>query len=134
MIGEEHTLSWMGPTILPYQSTTMTFDEPGLVEWDARNFPTIGEPWWWSTHAGGNIVVLSENMDDLPIEEKLRMAQKIVHKHDDLPIMGSGSGNAEKALKIHLDPAVVSMMPDAKQYYLERIHQILPFDVKVIIE
>ena len=133
VIGEENTLSWMGPTILPYQSATMTFDDPGLVEWDARNFPTIEEPWWWSTHAGGNIVVLSENVDGLPVEEKLRMAQKIIHTQD-LPIMGSGSGNAEKALKIHLDPAVVSMIPDAKQYYLERIQQIIPFDVKVIME
>ena len=133
VIGEENTLSWMGPTILPYQSATMTFDEPGLVEWDARNFPTIEEPWWWSTHAGGNIVVLSENVDDLPVEEKLRMAQKIIHTQD-LPIMGSGSGNAEKALKVHLDPAVVSIISDAKQYYLERIQQIIPFDVKVIME
>ena len=134
VIGKEKMLSWMGPTILPYQSATMTFDEPGLVEWDARNFPTIEEPWWWSTHAGGNIVVLSENVDDLPIEERLRMAQKIIHKHDDLPIMGSGSGNAEKVLKIHLDPAVKSMIPDAEQYYLERVQQILPFDVRVIME
>ena len=133
VIGKEDTLSWMGPTIMPYQSATMTFDAPGLVEWDARNFPTIEEPWWWSTHAGGNIVVLSENVDDLSVEEKLRMAQKIIHTQN-LPIMGSGSGNAEKALKIHLDPAVVSIMPDAKQYYLERIQQIIPFDVKVIIE
>ena len=133
VIGEENTLSWMGPTILPYQSATMTFDEPGLVEWDARNFPTIEEPWWWSTHAGGNIVVLSENVGGLPVEERLRMAQKIIHTQD-LPIMGSGSGNAEKALKVHIDPAVVNIIPDAKQYYLERIQQIIPFDVKVIME
>ena len=133
VIGEENTLSWMGPTILPYQSATMTFDEPGLVEWDARNFPTIEKPWWWSTHAGGNIVVLSENVDGIPVEERLRMVQKIIHTQD-LPIMGSGSGNAEKALKVHLDPAVVSIIPDAKKYYLEKIQQIIPFDVKVIIE
>jgi len=132
-IGEEHTLSWMGPTILPYQNATIIFDEPGLVEWDARNAPNLEDPTWWSTHAGGYIVVLSEGMNDLPLEERLRVAQVMLHKYP-LPIMGSGSGNAQKALTINLDPGVVKMVPNAEEYYLQRIHQIIPFDVNVIIE
>ena len=134
VIGEEHTLSSVGPKILPYQSAFMSFDEPGLIEWDARNEPSIEEPWWWSTHAGGYIVVLSDDVDNLPLDDKLRMAQAIVHARQDLPVMGSGSGNAQKALTIDLDPAVVQMIPDAKQYYMERIQQVIPFDVTVIIE
>jgi len=52
-VGEENTLGWMGPIILPFQKTTVTFDKPGLIEWDARNAPNLEDLFWWSTHAGG---------------------------------------------------------------------------------
>lgn len=131
-MGEENTLSWMGPMVLPYQNATVTFDEPGLIEWDARNAPDLEDPLWWSTHAGGYIVVLSDDIDDFSREDKARIAQKMLH-NSDIPITSSGSGNAEKVLKIGLDPAVSEMIPDAEEYYLQRAHQIIPFDVEIVM-
>jgi len=118
-VGEEDTLDWMGPIILPYQKTTMTFDKPGLIEWDARKAPNLENPLWWQTHAGGNIVVLSDDMDNFPRDDKARIAQKMLH-NSDIPIVSSGAGNAEKVLKVSFDPAVIKMVPDAEEYYLQR--------------
>ena len=132
-VGEENTLDWMGPIILPYQKATMTFDKPGLIEWDARNAPNLEDPLWWSTHAGGIIVVLSDDMDNFSRDDKARIAQVMLH-NSDIPLTSSGSGNAEKVLNLGLDPAVTKMVPNAEEYYLQRAKQLIPFDVPIIIE
>ncbi len=132
VIGEENTLDWMGPTILPYQNATMTFDNPGLIRWDARNAPSLEEPFWWSTHAGGNIVVLSDDMNNFSREDKARIAQVILH-NSDIPLATSGSGNAEQVLMLWLDPAVTEMVPNAQEYYLQRAKQLVPFDVEIVM-
>jgi hypothetical protein len=133
MIGEENTLDWVGPIILPYQKVTMTFDKPGLIEWDARKAPNLENPLWWQSHASGNIVVLSDNMDDFSRDDKARIAQTMLH-NSDIPIVASGAGNAEKVLKVSLDPAVTKMVPNAEDYYLKRAHQLIPFDVEIVID
>ncbi|MCE2506754.1 MAG: hypothetical protein J4F36_09900 [Nitrosopumilaceae archaeon] len=132
MIGDEHTLAWMGPIILPFQKSIMTFDKPGLYEWDGQNSPNLDRPLWWSSHAGGNVVVLSDDMDDFSREDKSRIAQVMLH-NSDIPLVSSGSGNAEKVLKLGFDPAVIEMIPDAEEYYLQRAHQLIPFDVEMVI-
>ena len=131
-VGEENTLDWMGPIILPFQKATMTFDKPGLIEWDARNAPNLEDPLWWSTHAGGNIVVLSDDMNDFSREDKARIAQKMLH-NSDIPLVSSGAGNAEKVLKLGLDPAVTKVIPNAEEYYLQRAYQLIPFDVEIVM-
>lgn len=132
-IGEEDTLAWIGPTVLPFQSATMTFDISGLIEWDARKAPNLENPLWWQTHAGGDIIVLSDDIDGFSRDDRARIAQKMLH-NSDIPIVSSGAGNAEKVLKINLDPAIVAMVPDAEEYYLKRAHQLIPFDVEIVID
>jgi hypothetical protein len=111
----------------------MTFDKPGLIEWDARKAPNLENPLWWQSHASGNIVVLSDNMDDFSRDDKARIAQTMLH-NSDIPIVASGAGNAEKVLKVSLDPAVTKMVPNAEDYYLKRAHQLIPFDVEIVID
>ena len=132
VIGEEGTLGWVGPTVLPSQSAIMTFDKPGLIEWNARKAPTPEEPFWWSSHAGGNIVVLSDKINDFSRGDKARIAQKMLH-NTDIPLVSSGAGNAEQVLKMGLDPAVINTVPGAEEYYLKMAHQLIPFDVEIVM-
>lgn len=132
MVGEENTLDWMGPIILPYQKATMTFDKPGLYEWDARNAPNLDRPLWWESHANGYVVVLSDDMNDFSKDDKARIAQKMLH-NSNIPLVSSGAGNVEKVLKLGLDPAVINTVPDVEEYYLQRSHQLIPFDVEIVM-
>ena len=59
-VGEEHLLDWVGPTILPYTTASMTFDEPGNFDFNVRFAPNLENPLWWSTHTSGTIIVMSE--------------------------------------------------------------------------
>jgi len=132
-IAREHELAWIGPTILPFETGQMIFDKPGIYEWDARKAPTLENPLWWDSHAGGEIVVLADNVDDLPLEDRLRMGRAIL-ANSEIPVSGMGVGNAEHALKVSLRSAVYDMLPDAKQYYQDRAEQLIPFDIPIIIE
>ncbi len=132
MIGEENTLDWMGPIILPYQNATMTFDKPGLYEWDGRNAPNLDRPLWWESHANGHIVVLSDEINDFSRGDKAKIAQKMLH-NTDLPLVSSGAGNAKQVLMIGIDRAVINTVPDAEEYYLKRANQLIPFDVEIVM-
>ena len=111
----------------------MIFDKPGIYEWDARKAPTPENPLWWDSHAGGEIVVLADDLDDLLLEDRLRMGRAIL-ANSEIPVSGMGVGNAEHALKVSLRSAVYDMLPDAKQYYQDRAEQLIPFDIPIIIE
>ncbi len=132
-ISREHELAWIGPTILPFENGQVVFDKPGIYEWDARKTPTPENPLWWDSHAGGEIVVLADDLDDLSLEDRLRMGRAIL-ANSEIPVSGMGVGNAEHALKVSLRSAVYDMLPDAKQYYQDRAEQLIPFDIPIIIE
>ncbi len=132
MIGDEHTLAWMGPIILPFESSTMTFDRPGLYEWDGRNAPNLERPLWWSSHARGNIVVLTNDMNNFSSEDKAAIAQVMLHASD-IPIVMSGTGR-DDVFFMGIDPAVVNAVPNVEEYYLKRAHQLIPFDIEINTE
>ena len=132
-IAEEHELAWIGPTIPSFGNDKVIFDEPGIYRWDARKAPTVEEPWWWASHAGGEIVVIADDVDDLPLEDRLRMGRSILQTSE-IPTAGMGIGNADNALKISLRSAVYDMLPDAVSYYQDRAEQLVPFDIPIIIE
>ena len=127
-VGEEHLLDWVGPTILPYTTASMTFDEPGNFDFNARFAPNLENPLWWSTHTSGTIIVMSDDMSSVSREEKNKMAQSLLFDLG-LPVVGAGTGNADNVLSVQLDPSVVDVIPNATQYYKERIEQIFPFEV-----
>ena len=132
-IAREHELAWIGPKILPFENAEMFFDKPGIYEWDARTAPTVENPLWWDSHAGGEIVVLADNIDSLPLEDQLRMGRTILMASE-IPYAGMGVGNADKALKVGLKSAIYEMLPNAGQYYQDRAEQLIPFDIPIIIE
>ena len=132
-IAREHELAWIGPTIPPFENGRIVFDEPGIYEWDARIAPTSENPLWWESHTGGDIVVLADDVSDLPLEDKLRMGRAILQTSE-IPAAGMGVGNADKALKVGLRSAIYDMLPDAVQYYQDRAEQLVPFDIPIIIE
>ena len=123
-IAREHELTWIGPTIIPFERGQVIFDKPGIYEWDARKAPTLKNLLWWDSHAGGEIVVLADDLDDLPLEDRLRMGRAIL-ANSEIPVAGMGGGNAEHALKVSLRPAVYDMLPDAKQYYQDMAEQLI---------
>ena len=132
-IAREHELTWIGPTIPPFENDQVIFEKPGIYEWDARKAPTPENPLWWDSHTGGDIVVLADNVDDLPLEDRLRMGRAIL-MNSEIPYGGMGVGNADHALKVSLRPAVYEMLPDAIPYYQDRAEQLIPFDIPIIIE
>lgn len=132
-IAREYELAWIGPTIPPFENGQVVFDKPGIYEWDARKLPTLENPLWWDSYAGGEIVVLDDNIDDLPLEDRLRMGRAIL-ANSEIPAWGMGVGNAEHALKVILIPGVYDMLPGAIQYYQDRAEQLIPFDIPIIIE
>ncbi len=127
-VGEEHLLGWVGPTILPYTTASMTFDEPGNFDFNARFAPNLENPLWWSTHTRGTIIVMSDDMSSVSREEKNKMAQSLLFDLG-LPVVGAGTGNADNVLSVQLDPSIVEIIPNATQYYKERIEQIFPFEI-----
>ena len=132
-IAKEHELTWIGPTIPPFGNGQVIFEKPGIYEWDARKTPTLESPLWWDSHAGGEVVVLSDNVDDLPLEDRLGMGRAIL-KNSEIPFSGMGIGNAEHALKVSLRSAIYEMLSDAVPYYQDRAEQLIPFDIPIIIE
>ncbi|MCV0400131.1 MAG: hypothetical protein K5785_09080 [Nitrosarchaeum sp.] len=132
-IAKEHELTWIGPVIPPFGNDKVVFEKPGIYEWDARKAPTLENPLWWDSHARGDIVVLADDMDDLPLEDRLRMGRAIL-MNSEIPYAGMGIGNAEHALKVSLRSAVYEMLPDAVQYYQDRAEQLMPFDIPIITE
>lgn len=131
-ISEEHELAWIGPVIKPNHSAVVNFDSPGYYEWDARTAPTIEQPDWWGSHAGGRIVLLSDDVNNLPFEDRVKMAGTIVMESD-IPLVGLGMGNNE-GLRVDFNQAIINALPGASQYYKQKILQLIPFDVPVIIQ
>jgi hypothetical protein len=131
-VSDEHELAWIGPEIKPNQSAVVTFDFPGYYEWDARTAPTIEQPDWWGSHAGGSIVLLSDEVNNLPFEDRVKMAGTIVMESD-IPLVGLGMGNNE-GLRVDFNQAITKALPGASQYYKQKILQLIPFDVPVIIQ
>jgi len=128
-IAKEHELTWIGPTIPPFGNGQVIFEKPGIYEWDARKAPTLENPLWWDSHARGEIVVLADNVDDLPLEDRLHMGRAIL-MNSEIPSAGMGIGNAEHALKVGLRSAVYEMLPN----YQDRAEQLVPFDIPIIVE
>jgi len=130
---KENELSWIGPTIPPFGHDQVIFEKPGIYEWDARIAPTLENLLWWGSHAGGDIVVISDNLDDLPLIDRLDMGRTII-MNSEVPYGGMGIGNADHSLTISLRAGIYEMLPDAGQYYQDRVEQLIPFDIPIILE
>jgi|SRR3989344_129264 len=131
-VEEEDKLKWKTQIIGPNQTATVSFNATGHYEWDARFPPTPELSGWWGAHTGGSISIISNETSNLEFQEKLRIAGSII-KNSEIPWTGLGMGN-NRGLTIDFNSAIFHMLPDATEYYTARAHQLIPFDVPVVIE
>ncbi len=129
--GDWQNPNWYGPTILPFTTATMTFDNYGVYEWHARTLPLPGSI--ASDHmGGGEILIIPSDMDKLTFQDKQQIGAAILQNFE-LPWSGMGSGN-DKGITISFNPAIYDLMPNANEYYQARAEQLIPFDIPIIIE
>ena len=124
MTTEEKT--WRIDFIAPGSYETIQFNRTGYYEYLVR---TIEER---PDVEGGAVVAYSDETNNLPFREKLRMAGEILH-HSDLPLTSIGMGNNE-GLRLGFTPAIFNSIPNAEEYYKKRAEQFIPFDVPIIIK
>lgn len=114
----------------PNDTWRMQINSTGYYEWNAKVAPTEPEG-WWEPHESGDIIAYSEDMSDVDFREKLRIAGEFV-MDSEIPVAGIGMGNSE-GLRIGFSSAILEMLPDAQRYYMERVKQVIPFDVPIIL-
>ena len=83
----------------------------------------------------GEIVVLSDETNSLPVEIKAKMAQTIVGGdfRKDVGLISVGSGGAEPGITIGIHEKFKDE-PNAEQFYYEKYKNMIPFDVPIWIE
>lgn len=127
--GEQMTTkekTWRIDFVGPGGYETIQFNRTGYYQYLVR---TIEER---PDTNGGAVVAYSNETNDLPFHEKLRMAGEILH-HSDLPLTSIGMGNNE-GLRLGFTPSIFDATPNAEEYYKKRAEQLIPFDVPIIIE
>ncbi len=127
---KEHELAWIGPMMNPNDIWRIQINATGYHEWNAKIVPKESDG-WWKPLENGDIIAYSENMSDVDFHKKLRIAGEFV-MDSEIPVTGIGMGNNE-GLRIGFSQAIIEMLPDAQRYYTERVKQVIPFDVPIIL-
>lgn len=108
------------------------FSEPGSYNWHGE-VPTIIEGNEYELNTGGGILVLSDDMSDLSLEEQMETARMMLIASG-LPITGMGQKGESDTLYISFSEAINEILPESRQYYLERAQNLIPFDIKIILD
>lgn len=126
-INDPETIGGKKPwkTLQPNESGTIKFNTTGEYKYGVR---FVEEP---GSHGFGSIITYSNETKDLPFNEKLQIARKLI-QHSDIPWTSMGLGNG-KGVTISLNPAVVYMIPDAEKYYEAWAQRWVPYEVPIII-
>lgn len=83
----------------------------------------------------GSIVILGENLNSLDLDERLKMAEDMVNKHlRGLSIIGFASIGQDELLEITIDETEAEKIPNARDYYMNMINDVIPFEVPTSIE
>ena len=108
---------------------TIPFNSPGVYSFNAEVLKNInGNRYWLDT--GGVIVVLSEDMSNLPMSVKMEIS-KMILSTSGLPIFRMGQGEQDGTIYIDLDPAIDILLPESRQYYLDAAQSIIPFEIRI---
>ena len=127
----ENEIAWMGPIMNPKDTWRMQINSTGYYEWNSKIVPAE-HGGWWESNESGDIIVYSEDMEDVDFREKLRIAGEFV-MDSEIAIGGIGMGNNE-GLRIGFSSSITEMLPNAMDYYKKRVVQLIPFDIPIIIE
>ena len=112
--------------------STWPLTESGSYSWYGE-VPTMIDGREYDLNTGGGILVLSDDMSNLSKEEQMETA-KMILMTSGLPIVGMGQRGTEDTLYISLDNAINELLPESRQYYLQRAQQIIPFDITIVLE
>lgn len=111
---------------------TWEFTEPGSYSWHGE-VPTMIDGKEYDLNTGGGILVLSDDMSNLSKEEQMETA-KMILMTSGLPITGMGQHGTENTIYISLDYAINELLPESRQYYLQRAQQLIPFDISIKLD
>ncbi len=124
------TKKWKTSLIYPNQTIAVTFNSTGFYVWDAKYLPNNSE--FWEIMGSGDVGLFTTQSNNLEYTEKLEIARNIIHTSE-IPVVGLGIGS-DRGLTISLAPGITDVLPDAKEYYMERVKQLIPFDIPIVIE
>ena len=128
--------AWHTKTIESGEDLTMQFNSTGYYEFNVKKITDFLEG-YFEHHATGDIVVLSNSTNSLPVDVRANMAQSIVTgyfgKHPALHGVGSG-GAPGTGVSITLNEKELELHEDAELYYYELYRNLIPFDVPITIE
>lgn len=119
-------------SIPSFSADTKNLEEPGSYSWHGE-VPTIIEGKEYDLNTGGGILVLSDNMTSLSKEEQMETARMMLIGSG-LPIGGIGQRGEEDTLYLSLSPAINELLPESKQYYLERAKNLIPFNISIQLD
>ena len=126
--------AWHTKTIESGEKLTMQFNSTRHYEFNVKKITDFLEG-YFEHHATGDIVVLSNDTNSLPVEIRAKMAQSIVGSdfRKGVGLISVGSGGAEPGITIGIDEKF-QHRPDAEQFYYEKYKKMIPFDVPIWIE
>lgn len=128
--------AWHTKTIESGENLTMQFNSTGYYEFNVKKITDFLEG-YFEHHATGDIVVLSNDTNSLPVDVRAKMAQSIVssyfHEHPALHGVGSG-GAPGTGVSISINEKELELREDAESYYYELYRNLIPFDVPITIE
>ena len=128
--------AWHTKTIESGKDLTMQFNSTGYYEFNVKKITDFLEG-YFEHHATGDVVVLSDDTNSLPVDVRAKMAQSIVTSYfgEHPALHGVGSGGAPgTGVSITLNEKELDLREDAESYYYELYRNLIPFDVPITIK
>ena len=72
-------------------------------------------------------------MSGMSLEEQMETSRMMLISSG-LPITGIGQRGEANTLFISLSPAINELLPESKEYYLERAQNLIPFDITIVLD
>jgi len=123
-------------TIASQKTGTIQFDKIGQYEWHAMVHPMSQDDpdgTWTKIRGEGQITIVSQKTEDLPLEEKIEIARFFIdHSREDIPWTSLGSGQGQY-VEIGIPKSIHKMVPNSKEYYEKRAQEWIPFEVPIKI-
>jgi len=119
-------------SIKPGAGGIWEFSESGSYHWEGK-IPTIIEGREYELNPDGGILVLADDMSNLSKEEQMETTRAMLMASG-LPITGMGQKGESDTLYIYLSATINELLPESKQYSLERAQNLIPFDIAIKLD
>lgn len=119
--------TWSAGEISPSMQKSIQFNKTGFYDYQVD-----------STYEGnsGNIVVISNETNSLPVEIRAKMGMSIVSNYlgNNSELIGVGIGDLEKGVMITINQEELKKQKDAESFYYNMYKNLIPFEVPITIE